>query len=564
MIETVAIVGAGVGGARGAEALRNAGFDGRVLLIGAERWLPYERPPLSKSYLHGEAARQPSIYLHDDAWYIEHGVELMLGTPVEAVDPRAGTLRLADGRTPRVDKVLMATGAHPRRLKLPGASAANVHYLRSKDDADGIARALRPGARLLVVGMGVIGAEIAATARLAGCEVTVVEPAPSPMLRSLGTRFGTWLGRVHTDNGVTCRFGIGVERFVTDAAGDVRAVECADGSLVECDAVVVGIGIDPAVGLARDAGLALGNGIRVDSACRTSNPLIFAAGDVTDQPGFNGSRVRLETFHNAADQAAAAAASMLGAHIDYRRPCRFWSDQYELNLQAVGRLEDRLPVVTRGSVGEASFTAFFLDDGVVAGALAVNRPADASMLGRLVEQRLSIDPGRLADACLPLRDLVRHEKVESDTRRISAAIRTEAPPVSDAATTTSEAARLCRVDEVNPGEPVPVTVEGLPPLAVYEVDGSYFVTDNTCTHGRAELTDGLQEGATIECPFHGGTFDIITGAAKTFPCTSPLRTYPARLEDGWIVTDRNQTDQGDARQHNVPATPASSILQTAS
>jgi 3-phenylpropionate/trans-cinnamate dioxygenase ferredoxin reductase subunit len=253
--------------------------------------------------------------------------------------------------------------------------------------------------------MGVIGAEIAASARKSGCVVIAIEPGPAPMVRSLGHRFGAWLARQHAAHGVEQRFGVGVVRLIT-ASGIVTAVELDDGTTVDCDAVVVGIGIVPAVELARDAGLDLGNGILVDRQARTSHAHVFAAGDVADQPSFFGGRVRMETYQNAAEQAAAAAQAMLGQPADYLKPGWFWSDQYDLNIQGTGRLDETLDIVVRGDMESNAFSAFFLNEGVVEGMLTINRAAEMGIGRRMVERRLKADAAALADESVQLRALL--------------------------------------------------------------------------------------------------------------------------------------------------------------
>lgn len=407
MTETIAIVGASLAGGRAAEAMRRAGFDGRVILIGEESWLPYERPPLSKVVLWDQTGLPANFFLHDEAWYAANRIELRLGVRVEALDLADGGIRLATGESLAADRILLATGARARRLPLAGADMANVCHLRTKDEAERLRAALRPGVRLVVIGMGIIGAEVAASASKIGCAVTVIEPAAAPMIRAIGARFGRWLGGRHEARGVRARFGVAVTRLIVDAGG-VRAIECTDGARIDCDVVVVGIGIIPNTDLARGAGLETDNGIVVDRQGRTSHRHVFAAGDVAAQPGFFGGRARLETYQNAADQAAAAGAAMSGRDADYCRPGWFWSDQYDLHIQGVGRIDDGLPTTVRGDPETESFSAFFLDDGVVVGAVTVNRTAEMSVARRLVERRLAPHPGALADPSVSLRDLLRH------------------------------------------------------------------------------------------------------------------------------------------------------------
>jgi len=406
MVASVAIVGANLAGGRAAEALRLNGYEGRIVLIGEERWLPYERPPLSKECLWDRDQLPENFFLHDQQWYEDNKIELELGQRAEALELSGGAVRLASGKEIRADRFLLATGGKARLLPLDGATAANVHHLRTKDDADRLAVDLKPGARIVVIGMGVIGAEVAASARKSGCEVTAIEPAPVPMIRTLGAHFGAWLGREHDKRGVTAHYGIGVTRLHLDG-GLVRTVELDDGTRIDCDAVVVGIGIVPSTELAANAGLAIGNGIVVDRQGRTSHEAVFAAGDVADQPNFFGGRVRLETYQNAADQGMAAAQAMIGREVDYLKPCWFWSDQYDINIQVSGRIDDSLPVVMRGELDSSQFTAFFLDGNIVAGVLTANRAVDMGVGKRMVERRLEVDPAQLGDASIPLREFLK-------------------------------------------------------------------------------------------------------------------------------------------------------------
>lgn len=406
MPEAIAIVGANLAGGRAAAALRQNGFEGRIALIGEERWLPYERPPLSKEVLWDNGKLPESFFLQDEAWYSENRIDLHLGLRAERLDLAGGAVTLQNGDSVRADRVLLATGGAARRLPLAGADAPNVHHLRTKDDADHLAKDLVAGARIVVIGMGVIGAEVAASARKAGCQVIAIEPAPVAMIRTIGERFGGWIGRQHSARGVDTRFGIGIDGLVVGQDGRVSAVNLSDGTQVACDAVVVGIGIVPAVDLARDAGLAIGNGIIVDQQCRTSNPHVFAAGDVADQPDFFGGRTRLETYQNAADQGAVAAAAILGQTPDFCKPCWFWSDQYDINLQVTGRINDRPDVIVRGDMDSGQFTALFFDQDVVEGVMTINRPSDMGIGKRLVERRIAVDRAIAGDDSVPLRTLL--------------------------------------------------------------------------------------------------------------------------------------------------------------
>lgn len=405
-MDSVVIVGANIAGTRAAETLRQNGFAGAIKMIGAEAHLPYERPMLSKELLWDRTRLPTSFFLHDERWFAEQNIELHLGRNAVKLDLPGQAVVLEGGLAVTGDQILLATGGRPRLLLLDGAGAPNVHYLRDKDGADRLAAQLLPGVRLAVIGMGVIGAEVAASARKLGCDVIAIEPAATPMARTLGGVLGEWLARQHAAGGVETHYNRRPSRLITDQ-GLVKIVELDDGTRIDCDVVLVGVGIEPAVELARDAGLAIGNGIAVDGDCRTSNEAVFAAGDVAEQPGFFGSRTRLETYQNAADQGAAAAAAMLDLPGGDARPCWFWTDQYDFNLQVAGEIVDHFELVVRGDPDENSYVHFYLDKGMVKGVATVNRPQDMAVGKRLVERRAGVDAAVLRDQDQPLRALLK-------------------------------------------------------------------------------------------------------------------------------------------------------------
>lgn len=407
MLSTIAVVGANLAGGRAVETLRQEGYDGRIILIGEEPWLPYERPPLSKEYLWLGGKPPENFYLQDESWYDEHRIERRLGIRATALDLISGGVTLEGGEFIAVDRILLATGGSVRRLSMEGGNASNVHYLRTKDDADALSADLLPGARILVIGMGVIGAEVAASAKKMGCEVVAVEPAPVPMVRTLGQRFGAWLGDVHRQRGVDLRLGTGVSSFtLTDDR--VTAAVLDSGDVIACDAVVVGIGIDPRVELAQTAGLQIGNGIVTNSFGQTSNPHIFAAGDVAISPGFFGDKVRLETYQNAGNQAANACLAMLGKTPADVKPVWFWSDQFDLNIQVAGKIDDALEIVVRGNEEDEKFTAFFFEGYTLVGVLTVNEASNMAVGRRLVEGRKRVNPSAVTDQCFALRSLLKN------------------------------------------------------------------------------------------------------------------------------------------------------------
>jgi 3-phenylpropionate/trans-cinnamate dioxygenase ferredoxin reductase subunit len=399
---TFVIVGAGLAGAAAAAELRGRGFDGRLMMIGAEQHPPYERPPLSKEYLRGE--QNEPVFARPADWYEENDVELRLGTRVASLDPSGPSVETEGGERIDADAVLLATGGSPRRL--PDAPEQGVLYLRTIEDSDRIRKALT-GGRLVVVGAGFIGAEVAASARAKGVDVTVLEMAPVPLQRALGDEVGRIYGQIHRDHGVDLRTEEGVERIESADGGVV--VRTSKGDAIEAEAVVVGVGIVPNADLAEAAGLAVSNGVDVDASCRTSVPRVFACGDVAnhDHPLFG--RIRTEHFDNALKMGAHVAGTMLGGDEPFADPHWFWSDQYDVNLQYAGFAMTWDKVVTRGSLEERDGVAFYLNEGVLLAALGLNRGKDVRRAMKLIAARATPDERALADETVDLRTLVPKE-----------------------------------------------------------------------------------------------------------------------------------------------------------
>jgi 3-phenylpropionate/trans-cinnamate dioxygenase ferredoxin reductase subunit len=402
--QTIVIAGAGLAGAKAAEALRDEGFDGRVVLLGAEDERPYERPPLSKEVLRGEGPRE-KVYVHDAAYYDEHEIELRTGTVVEAIDTRAAEVVLAGGGRLHYDALLLATGARPRRLTLPGADLDGVHELRTLADCDALRERMQDGARLAVVGAGWIGCEVAASARQKGLDVTVVEPLSAPLERVLGFQVGAIYGDVHAAHGVRLALGRGVSGFEGD--GHVSAVRTSDGGRIDCDLVVVGVGVTPRTELAQRAGIEVADGIVVDEYLRTSRPGVFAAGDVAtaQHPCWHCS-IRVEHWANALNQGPAAARNMLGARVPYDRIPYFFSDQYDVGMEYSGYAPRWDEVVLRGDPASLAFIAFWLRDGRVLAGMNVNVWDVAEDIQALVRSGQAVDRHRLADADTPLGELL--------------------------------------------------------------------------------------------------------------------------------------------------------------
>ncbi|MFI0467893.1 NAD(P)/FAD-dependent oxidoreductase [Saccharopolyspora sp. 5N102] len=405
--ETFVIVGAGMAGAKGAQALRDLGFDGRIALLGDEPHRPYERPPLSKAYLMGNEGFD-SAYVHDESWYADNRVDLQLEVSVRRIDRALRQVELTDGGRLDFDKLLIATGANPRSLPVPGIDAEGVLYLRRVEDSDRIKRTLAGIERLVVVGAGWIGLEVTAAAREAGVAVTVVETTELPLLRVLGPEVAEVFAALHRDHGVDFRFGTAVSEILID--GDRAAgVRLTDGAEVPAGAVLVAVGVEPEVALARDAGLRVDNGILVDASLRTGDPNIVAAGDVAN--AFNpllGKQIRVEHWANALNQPATAAASMLGRDGKYAELPYFFTDQYDLGMEYLGHVDpggyDQ--VVFRGDVAAREFIAFWLAGGRVLAGMNVNIWEVQDQIKTLITSGATIDPNALADPDTPLNELI--------------------------------------------------------------------------------------------------------------------------------------------------------------
>ncbi len=396
----IVIVGTGLAGAAAAGALRERGFDGQVTLIGEQPYRPYELPALSKGILLGEA--EDPDWVHEESFYADHDIDLRLRTRVSAV--RLGDHEVdADGTALPFDRLLLATGSGPRRLRVPGADLDNVRRLRRLDDARWLRQELTEGKRVVVVGAGWIGCEVAAAARKHGAEVTVVEPLPLPLHRVLGDRLGEVFRSMHETEGVAFRLGAGVVEF-TGTDGRVSGVSLSDGSSVPADVVLVAVGARPRSELAHDAGLELAEdgGVLVDAGLRTSAADVYAVGDIAAHfhPRL-GRRVRVEHWSNAKDQGAHVAGNLLGGSDPYTASPYFFSDQYDLGMEYRGLADpfaDEL--VVRGDLDTREFVAFWLRDGAVTAAMNVNMWDDGDALQSLVDSQARVEPAKLVDADL--------------------------------------------------------------------------------------------------------------------------------------------------------------------
>jgi 3-phenylpropionate/trans-cinnamate dioxygenase ferredoxin reductase subunit len=397
------IVGGGLAGAKAAETLREEGFDGAITLIGDESERPYERPPLSKEYLRGEADGKP--YVHPEDFYEENDIELLTGAAVTAIDPSASELVLGQEKRLAYERLLLATGAEPRRIDVQGSDLDGIFYLRNISDSEAIATAIESAERIVVVGSGWIGAEIAASARTKGCEVTMIEMASLPLERVLGPKLGQFYLDVHRDHGTEFLPETTVDRFEGD--GRVERVLTRDGAVVEAQAVVVGVGVAPRTQLGEAAGIRTDNGILVSETLETSAPGVFAAGDIANALNpFYGRRLRVEHWANALAQGPAAARAMLGSKAAFDEIPYFFSDQYDVGMEYSGNASAEDEVVIRGDLEAREFIAFWLGEGRVVAGMNVNVWDVSDPIRDLIRSREPVDVDRLRDPDVPLSDLI--------------------------------------------------------------------------------------------------------------------------------------------------------------
>ena len=404
--ETNVVIGGGQAGGRAIQAMRRAGFAGEIVLIGDEKHLPYERPPLSKDFLlKGSAAKMPSVF--DQAYSDENRVALRLGVAATAIDRAAGKITLSDGGTQSYDRLLLATGARLRRLALPGADRPNVLYLRTVEESLAIESYLKPDASILVIGGGFIGLEVAAAAKVRGARVTVLEAAPTLLGRMAVPALSAHVLRYHRGLGIDIK----LETFVLEIEADaerVRAVKLSNGERLETDLIVVGIGIDPESKLASEAGLAVENGVITDQHAATSDPAIWAAGDCTRH--FNpryGRQIRLESWQNAQMQAEVAGKNMAGDKAVYDAVSWIWSDQHELNLQVAGVPDKVSDTVVRGDLEKGEFALFQYDGDRLVGGITVNLAREMPIIRRMLAADKIFPKAQVADSAVKLRDLLK-------------------------------------------------------------------------------------------------------------------------------------------------------------
>jgi 3-phenylpropionate/trans-cinnamate dioxygenase ferredoxin reductase component len=400
---TIVIVGASLTGSSAAATLREEGFDGRVLLIGAEPQPPYDRPPLSKNYLRGTTPFEKTL-LRPPEFYRERDIEMRLGTTVTRVDAEKRTLALDGDERLEFDQLLVATGGRNRRFPIPGIDLPGVYDLRTVADADRIREAIGRGGRAVVVGLGFIGAEVAASMRQSGLEVVAVEPFKTPLYRALGEEIGRVVEGLHRDHGVEMILDDAVTAF--EGSGKVERVVTRNGRRIECSLAVFGLGIEPATELVVNTPVRVDNGIVVDDQCRTNVPGIFAAGDVANHyHPVCGRQMRVEHWQNGVKQGGAAARSMLGRGQPYDEVHWFWSDQFDANIQYAGFHAAWDRIVVRGSLASRKFLAFYLTEGRVESVVAINQGRDMRRAFPIIKARVAVDPARLQDPNVDLRTL---------------------------------------------------------------------------------------------------------------------------------------------------------------
>ena len=403
---TFVIVGGGLGGAKAAEELRDRGFDGKVVLLADEEYLPYERPPLSKDFLAGKKSLS-DFTVHDSEWYRSNKIDLRTSTEAVAIDPTAHTVTLSDDTSLHYDQLLLATGSRSRWLSIPGSDSTGVHYLRTFDDASNLDTALKEGTSLAVIGAGWIGLEIAANARERGVEVTVVETAKVPLSGAVGEEVGKVFAQLHRDHGVDLRLEAEVKEITTED-GKATGLKLGDGSTVTADRVLIAVGAKPNIELAERAGLATEDGgVLVDASLRTSFPDIYAVGDIAaaEHPLFE-QRIRTEHWATALKQPAIAVAGMLDESGEYKELPYFFTDQYDLGMEYAGHAPDYQRVVFRGDVESREFLAFWLDaDSRVLAGMQVNIWDALDDIKNLIRRKAPVDPDKLADPKVSLPDV---------------------------------------------------------------------------------------------------------------------------------------------------------------
>ncbi len=403
MTDNVVIVGAGHAAGQVVATLKQKKFDGTICLIGEEAYLPYQRPPLSKKYLAGELPAE-RLHFKADNFYDEPNIEAHLNTRIGHIDRARKLVRSDTGVEFPYNNLVLSLGAHPRHLDLPGVELGGVHYLRTIRDVDAIRQDMQPGRRMVIVGAGYIGLEVAAVAVQLGVDVTVVEMLDRVMSRVVSEAVSKFYQKEHEEHGVRLLLSTAIKDFSGD--GRVHAVDFSDGTCIEADLVVIGIGVVPNTDLATDAGLQVGNGIVVDNRCRSSDSEIYAVGDCTLHPNdLLGHQVRLESVHNALEQAKTAAANICGEEQRYEQVPWFWSDQYDLKLQIAGLSQGYDQTIIRGNPADRSFSCLYLNAGRLIAVDAINKPRDFMQSKKLIAEHAVIDVSLLAESTVELKEM---------------------------------------------------------------------------------------------------------------------------------------------------------------
>ncbi|HOZ29094.1 MAG TPA: FAD-dependent oxidoreductase [Hyphomonadaceae bacterium] len=401
--QRIAIIGAGQAGGQAAYSLRLAGYEGAITLIGDEPAPPYQRPPLSKAYFKGEMEAE-RLFLKPLEYYAEHNIDLITGKAATAIDLQAKQVEIEGGASVPWDKLVIATGARPRKLAVEGSHLRNITELRTLADVDDLKTIAVPGARLVVVGAGYIGLEAAAVGSQLGLKVTVLEAMPQVLSRVAGPEIGAFYTHIHRAAGTDIRLGARLEAF--EGLGQVTGVRLHGGEIVPADLVLVGVGVLPNLELALEAGLVCGNGIVVDADMRTSHPDVFAAGDVAWRPLVHyGREGRLESVHNAIEGGKLAAAAMLGLAPPALDVPWFWSDQFDLKLQTAGLWTGADETIVRGDPQTRAFAVFYLKEGRVIAVDAVNSAPEYIVGKKLVASQARVAPGELVDKSISMKDI---------------------------------------------------------------------------------------------------------------------------------------------------------------
>ncbi len=403
MSERVVVVGAGHAAGQVATSLRQKGFTGSITLVGEEPWIPYQRPPLSKAFLAGELdARR--LFFKPEKFYPEHDVDLVLSTCVESIDRENCSVSLSNGDSLGYDWLVLTTGSRVRKAPIPGADLENIHYLRNIADVEAIQSGFKPGANLVIIGAGYIGLEVAAVATKYKLNVTVLEMSDRPMQRVVAPEVSDFYSKLHRDAGVDLRCNTFVESFTGD--GKVQSVKLKEQEPLPADMVVIGIGILPNIELAEAAGLAIDNGIVVDEFCRTEDPKILAAGDCTTHPNrLLQRKLRLESVHNALEQAKTVATTICGELVEYAQIPWFWSDQYDIKLQIVGMSTGYDTVVIRGEPDSKKFAVFYLKGNKLLAVDAINSAREFMLAKKLLAKGVEFDIDELKDMSRPFKEI---------------------------------------------------------------------------------------------------------------------------------------------------------------